>query len=46
MFELDVTELQSLPETEPVQEDGIQFGDCVQTKCNVVATKCNVIATK
>ncbi|MDQ3150316.1 MAG: VenA family class IV lanthipeptide [Actinomycetota bacterium] len=46
MFELDVTELQSLPETDPVRDDGIQFGHCVVTKCNVIATKCNVVATK
>lgn len=43
-FELDVTALQLLPETDPVDEDGIQFGGCLLTKCNVIATKCNVIA--
>ncbi|CAM03298.1 hypothetical protein A8924_4414 [Saccharopolyspora erythraea NRRL 2338] len=25
-FELDVTALQQLPETEPVDQDGVQFG--------------------
>ncbi len=45
-FELDVTALQQLPETDPVELDGIQLGGCVVTSCDVVATHCNVISTK
>ncbi len=45
-LELDVNALQQLPETDPVEQDGIQLGDCFVTSCNVVATRCNVIATK
>lgn len=43
-FELDVTALQELPETDPVEIDGLQLGGCLVTRCNVLATKCNVIA--
>lgn len=44
-FELDVTALQELPETDPVELAGVQLGGgCLVTRCNVIATKCNVIA--
>jgi hypothetical protein len=46
-FELDVTALQQLPESDPIEQDGIQFGGCLVSgiSCLVVATNCFVIAT-
>ena len=48
-FELDVSALQQLPETDPVDPDGVQFGggDClILTSCNILATSCQIVSTK
>jgi hypothetical protein len=52
-FEL-VASLQALPETDPIEIDGIQFGDCCNNTCqsqcdnltvNVIQTVCAVFST-
>lgn len=43
-FELDVTALQELPETDPVDPAGVRLGDCLVTYCNIIATECNLLA--
>ena len=45
-----VASLQALPETDPIEIDGIQFGDTCQAQCQVavsvnVPTVCAVVAT-
>ncbi len=45
-----VAALQALTETDPVEVDGIQFGDTCQSQCvaltvNVIQTVCAVAAT-
>lgn len=43
-FELDVTALQELPETDPIELHGVRLGGCLVTYCNIIATECNVVA--
>ena len=45
-----VSSLQALPETDPVEIDGIQFGDTCQSACiaatvNIGQTVCLIVAT-
>lgn len=45
-----VSSLQALPETNPIEVDGIQFGGTCQSKCvaltvNVIQTVCAIAAT-
>ncbi|MGH3787842.1 MAG: VenA family class IV lanthipeptide [Pseudonocardiaceae bacterium] len=45
-----VSSLQALPETAPIEIDGIQFGNTCQQKCvalsvNVIQTVCAIAAT-
>jgi hypothetical protein len=45
-----VSSLHALPETNPIEVDGIQFGDTCQSKCvlltaNVIQTVCAIVAS-
>ena len=50
MNNFDLSSLHALPETNPIEVEGIQFGDTCQSACavatvNVIQTVCAVVAT-
>lgn len=44
-FEVDVTALQQLRETDPGDVVAAQLGACLLTDCKIIATRCKILAT-